>query len=216
MPQLLYPLRKRPWYPLIRRMDVLKQHSGCFGKEKPLLQLPQIKSQFFDSPPHSLVIIPIYNILARSHFRDVNITSVGAISWDVTGSLSSEHKLLQKCHSVSTSTTDKSSETFKYPQTLQGERTTVVTQPPHVQNTNIYCWLSTPLDRRCQKSFWVCCETQLCSDIRFILIAWICSIWRINETSKMSLIWLLTHCITVRNNFPYFLPNIHNAEKYYK
>jgi len=141
MPQLLYPPRKRPWYPLIRRMDVLKHHSGYFSKEKTLLQLPQIKSQFFDSLPHSLVIIPIYNILNRSHFRDVNIKSVGAISWDVTGLLFSEHKLLQKCHSASTSTTDKSSETFKYPQKPQGERTTVVMQPPHVQNTNIYCGL---------------------------------------------------------------------------
>jgi hypothetical protein len=50
--------KKEALVPLIRRMDVLKHHSGCFGKEKPLLQLPQIKSQFFDCPAYSLVIIP--------------------------------------------------------------------------------------------------------------------------------------------------------------
>ena len=54
----IYPLRKRPWYPQNWQMDVLKNHFGSFGKEKPLLQLPQIKPQLFDGLAHSLVIIP--------------------------------------------------------------------------------------------------------------------------------------------------------------
>jgi hypothetical protein len=33
-PQPLYPLGKRPWYPLNRRMGVFQHHSGCFGKRE--------------------------------------------------------------------------------------------------------------------------------------------------------------------------------------